>query len=256
MLVAYHVTLAFHVALGAVALVAFWIAMAVRKGSVLHLRAGRTYVASMSGSAALAVALGSLTLADPLGTHPPGPDWSAAELARHAEVVRDLLPSIGFMGLIALSLVHFGWRAPARARRRPSRALGLDWAVPGALLATGLGGIALGRLPRFDFADGMGVAYVLFALPQLASLARAGRARPWIVAHLAGLGGAAVIGHVALFVSILPRLAPDLWSRDPAENPLPWLVSPVLGSVLLAWGCLHWRRRFARAPGPAGAAGR
>jgi hypothetical protein len=246
MLAAYHAVLAFHVALGMVALAAFWVAMAVRKGSRLHLRSGRCYVISMSGAAALAVALGVLTLVDPLATHPPGENWTPAELARHAEVVGELIPSIGFTGLVVLSLVYFGWRAPARARLRTSRAQVLDWGVPGALLTLGLAGIPLARLPSFDFADGMGVACIAFALPQLRALARTGRGRPWIVAHLAGLGGAAVIGHVALFVSILPRVAPGLWSRDPAENPIPWLVSPVLGATLLAWACRHWRRRFER----------
>lgn len=55
MLAAYRSVLALHVALGGVALVAFWIALAARKGSPLHLRAGRTYVGSMAGSAARGV---------------------------------------------------------------------------------------------------------------------------------------------------------------------------------------------------------
>lgn len=256
MLAAYRSVLALHVVLGAIALVAFWIAMAARKGGRLHLRSGRTYVLSMSGGAALAVVLGALTVVDPHATHPPDPGWSAADLARDEEILRSFIPSIGFTGLIALALVHFGWRAPARARLRSRVARGFDWAVPGALLALGLAGIPLGRLPRFDFADGVGVACIAVALPQLLSLARARRGRHWIVAHLAGLGGAALIGHVAFFVSVLPRIAPEIWSRDPAENPIPWLISPLLGSLLLVWGCLHWRRRFAGRTGLAPAAGR
>jgi hypothetical protein len=256
MLAAYRSLLALHVVLGAIALVGFWVALAARKGGRLHLRSGRIYVLSMSGSAALAVVLGVLCVVDPHATHPADPGWSAAELARHEEIVRSFIPSVGFAGLLALALLHFGWRAPARARRRSRSARALDPAVPGALLALGLAGIALGRLPRFDFADGIGVACVAVALPLLRALSRAGRGRPWIVAHLAGLGGAAVIGHVAFFVSVLPRVAPQIWSRDPAENPIPWLVSPLFGSLLLVWGCRHWRRRLAGGAGPAPAAGR
>jgi hypothetical protein len=47
MLAAYRSVLALHVILGAIALVSFWIALAGRKGSPLHLRTGRTYVLSI-----------------------------------------------------------------------------------------------------------------------------------------------------------------------------------------------------------------
>jgi hypothetical protein len=247
---AYRLLLQVHVVLGAIALAAFWAAVAARKGSRLHLRAGRTYVAAMSATAVTALALGALALADPLGTHPPEPGLLAAELAHHVRVASLLIPAIGLGGLPVLVLVHFGARAPARARLRSRAARALDWAAPGALLALGVAGIPLGRIPRLAFADGMGVACVALALPMLAALARARPGRPWIRAHLAGLGGASVIGHVAVFVSVIPRIAPALWSRDPTENPLPWIAPPVLGCALLAAACLRYGRRFRR-PGSA-----
>ncbi len=244
MLSAYRFVLEAHVTFGMLALAAFWIAVLARKGGSTHLHAGRSYVATMSATAATAVALGAMTLADTLGTHPPEAGSNAAAIAEHVRFVRILIPSIGFTGLIALALVHFGWRAPARGRRRGRVGRALDTGAPAALLAIGVAGIPLGRVPGYEFADGMGVACVAFAVPLLAAVVRSRAGRPWIVAHLAGLGGAAVIGHGAFFVSVIPRVAPEIWSRDPTENPIPWVVPPLVGVVLLAWACLHWRARL------------
>lgn len=243
MLATYRFILAVHVVFGTIALPSFWVAIAARKGSPLHLRAGKTYLFTMAATAALTVVLGIWTLLDPNGTHPAAAGSSPDELAALARITGILIPSLGVLAVATLTLLYFGWRAPARVRPRSMTSRAIDWMVPGTLCALGVAGLPLGRVDGLEFAGGMGVVCILFALPQLAAVARAGRGRIWIVEHLEGLGGAAVIGHAALFVSVMPRLAPAIWTRDPFENAIPWILPPLFGVALLRWGIWYWRRR-------------
>jgi hypothetical protein len=76
-------------------------------------------------------------------------------------------------------------------------------AVP--VCALGLGGILLGRVPGNEFADGLAVACISFALRMLVAVTLTRPGRAWIVAHLAGLGGAVVFACLRLRARLVAR---------------------------------------------------
>ena len=59
-----------HICTGAIGLLMFWAPMLSRKGGATHRLWGRRFAYSMLITGALAVAMGTCTLIDPLGTHP------------------------------------------------------------------------------------------------------------------------------------------------------------------------------------------
>ena len=73
-----------HILFGAASLVLFWIPVVARKGSPLHVRAGRYYSIAMYVVSVSAFVASMLVLADPIGIRRPGLEIdseAAAELA-------------------------------------------------------------------------------------------------------------------------------------------------------------------------------
>lgn len=69
--------------------------------------------------------------------------------------------------------------------------------------------------------------------------------RRWLVRHLCGVLGASVIAHTAFFVSFVPRvLLPEVYERSPELNLAPWVLPPVVGTLLTILACSHYTRRF------------
>lgn len=183
---AYRALLAVHVALGGVALLAFWGALFSRKGSRPHRRRGRIFVWTMAAAVLTALPLcAAVHVFDPIWIRPPEPGLSAEQLAAYPEFIRGLFRGIAFAGVFALAMLWRGMRA----------------------LRTGN-----------------------------------------LVGHVAGILTAGVVGHTAMFVSVVPKLLPGIYERDPTQNPLPWLLPPLAGALAVVWACRWTARRFVPHP--------
>jgi hypothetical protein len=117
-------------------------------------------------------------------------------------------------------------------------------------------GISPERLATYpDFVRGLfrGLAGVgLFALMCLFLALRALR-RGNVVAHVGWILTAGAVGHTAFFVSGIPKLFPGIYERDPTLNPVPWLLPPLAGALLVVWACRRVARLETRrldTPGP------
>ncbi len=67
----------------------------------------------------------------------------------------------------------------------------------------------------------------------------------WLVRHLTGILGASVIAHTAFVVSFVPRvLIPEAYARSPELNLAPWVVTPLLGTLLTILACRYYPGRF------------
>ena len=170
---AYRVLLSVHVALGSIALVAFWLALLAPKGSRRHRRGGRIFVWTMAATALTALPLClAVQVVDPAAIRPPEPGLSAAELAGYSEHVRGLFRGLAGIGVFALACLALALRALRRGR---------------------------------------------------------------IVDHVVWILSAGVVGHGAFFVSVVPKLLPGIYGRDPGQNPLPWVLPPLVGALAVAW---------------------
>ena len=120
----YRAVLVIHVALGSVALVAFWAAIFARKGSHSHKRRGRVFVVSMAAAAATALLLClAVNVFDVYAIRPPDESLSPEKLAEYPDFVRNLFNGIaggGVFTLVSLALAmsalrrgdvgaHVGW---------------------------------------------------------------------------------------------------------------------------------------------------
>lgn len=215
-----------HVGFGTLALVSFWTAGLARKGSPLHVRAGKVYLLAM-------VAL--LVAALPM---------SLMILFVYAK------PVIGsfllYLLVITFTSVWLSWRA-IRDKRDWARFTGpvhrgLMWLN----LASGIGIAAVGLL----FAREMQLIIVAFSLIGISTFVRMQRfaARPpteprwWMRQHLSAMLGNGVATHIAFLSIGLPKLLP--WLAGPVFQNLAWLGP--LGVTALAG--VYLSRKYLRPP--------
>lgn len=220
----YEVSAKLHFAAGVVALLSFWGAAFVRKGSVGHVWVGRAYLSAMATLLVLAVPLVVTRLAD---GRPSG-------------------AFLAYLLLITATSCWTAWRA-IRDRRDFARYAGWPLRVLGALnLLGGLSmlayGIALGQALFIGFAL-IGV----FAGTDILRMHRRPPldARWWMREHLNGMTGNAIATHIAFLSIGLPKLLPGL--SGPVLTNLAWF-GPLGVAFFVRWLILRrWERTAARA---------
>lgn len=217
-----------HVALGCVALVSFWTAGMARKGSPLHVGAGKVYLLAMAGLLAATV-----------------PMCWLAWFAGHQKIVVFLL----YLLVISCTSVWLSWRA-IRDKRDWARYTGPAYrSLMWLNLAAGAG-IALFGL---FVADRMQLIIVSFSLIGISTFVRMRRfsaqtptePRWWMREHLNAMLGNGVATHIAFLSIGLPKLLP--WLAGPVFQNVAWLAP--LGVAALAG--VYLGRKYLGAPGRA-----
>jgi len=214
-----------HAALGCVALLSFWTAGMARKGSPLHVGAGKVYLLAMVGLLAATV-----------------PMCWLAWFAGYQKMVVFLL----YLLVITITSVWLSWRA-IRDRR--------DWVrytgpVYRALLWLNLvagAGIALFGLFVADQMQLIIVSFSLIGIGTFVRMRQFARQPPteprwWMRQHLNAMLGNGVATHIAFLSIGLPKLLP--WLAGPVFQNVAWLAP--LGVSALAG--VYLTRKYLAAP--------
>ena len=230
-----------HILFGAAALILFWVPVVARKGSPLHIRAGRYYTTVMYAVAATAFVASLMVLADPIGIREPGLDISGEEAAKLAQSFRMGALFLLMLSVLVATSVRHGLLA-LRERRVPG-ILKTPW-HRGMILALGAVGAAVGFV---------GVSNKLILLMIFSAIAIAGSIRMFrdtlherlsaserTVAHLRGLIGSGIGAYTAFFAfggaRFTAELLPGQWQA------LAWVIAPIIGTIAIS----RMRRRYAR----------
>lgn len=222
---AYQVLLSLHGLLGLVALATFWVAGMSKKGSPLHKRAGKVYLAAMVGLLvpALPLAVRVLTLKSTFGGI-----------------------FLLYLWVITITSVWVSWRA-IRDKRDWARFTGPVYRGLAVLnLASGAVVLALGLF----FASQSQLIFIAFSLVGLLGgigMLRFTRRAPtqprwWLEEHLGAMIGNGVATHIAFLSIGLPKLLPML--AGPLLQNLAWLA-PLAAAVLAR---IYLGRKFLPAP--------
>ena len=221
-----------HAGFGTIALLTFWTAGMARKGSPVHVVAGKGYLLAMVALLALALPMSLMIIAR------GGPGLA-----------------IGFFLLyllvITITSVWLSWRA-IRDKRDWARYTGPVYrALTWLNLAGALGIVVLGVF----FARQMQLVIVSFSAIgflgffQMRRFARSAPTDPrwWLSEHMGAMLGNAAATHIAFLAVGLPRLVPAL------ANPL-WVNIAWLGPLAMVFVARAWLNRKylpKRTPGPA-----
>lgn len=210
---AYSMTVLMHSALGAAALLTYWVAALAKKGSAPHKLAGKAYVVVM---------LGVLIPAVPLSIN----------------VFRHFSTSFGtflfYLLVITATALWQGWSA-TRNKRDFSRYTGIGFRrIAWLNIASGLGVLGLGIATTSPIFIGFSMVGLLGGRGML-RLAKAGPAHPrwWMQEHLGAMLGCGVATHIAFLQIGLPRLLPSL--AGPVLQNIAWLGPLVVAGLARVW---------------------
>ncbi len=202
-----------HVAAGTVALVTFWLAAVLRKGSARHRFVGRAFLLAM---AVVIVSGAPLALQRLLGGHPV----TAAFL--------------GYLLLIVGTTVWLSWRA-IRDRAAPQRYLGRVYhALAVANVLAGAGILVLGA----SVGNALLIGFSLIGIVSGLDMWRRRRVIPsqprwWVEEHYGAMVGNGAATHVAFLAIGLPRLLPQV--SESALFYAAWFLPVVLSVLAKVW---------------------
>lgn len=221
-----------HIAVGSVALALFWVPALARKGSPLHVRAGKYYAVAMYFVSITAFVASIIVLADPLGIRRPGeifePERAAALAARFRMFSLFLL----MLSVLVFTSLRHGIAA-LRERQSPgtlSRPGHKALIAALALLALIVGtlGIVEGQLLLIIFGGiGLAASWGMFRDLRL----KQPSASELVVAHLNGLIGSGIGAYTAFFAFGGSRFFSDLLPGQ--WQVVPWVLPAIVGTLAI-----------------------
>lgn len=200
---AYKLLVAVHVLVGVVALVTFWTAGLLRKGTPSHRNTGRVYLLAMVGiivtGAPMAVAR-----------------WIDGHVVTAA--------FLGYLVVITTTGTWVSWRA-IRDKASPTRFVGPAYVALGALsLVSGAGVLVLGIKTGAALLMGFSAVGLFTGLDMLRRRLRrdafARTPRWWMTQHYTAMIGNGIATHIAFLGIGLPRLMP--WANGTVLHYLAW----------------------------------
>lgn len=228
-----------HVAIASIALLLFWVPAFARKGSPLHIRAGRVYAICMYAVTVSAFVVSLMVITDPLGIRYPDGLPAGADAARVAAGNRGGSLFLLMLSVLVFASVRHGMAA-LRERTRPGtlsrpqhRGLLVALAVLG-VISIGLG-LRFGHLLLILF-GGVGV---LAAIGMFRETRKRGMSRrELVVVHLNGMIGSGIGAYTAFFAfggrSFLGDLLPGQWQV------IPWVLPTVIGVIAASRISRRW----------------
>ncbi len=221
-----------HIVVGAAALVLFWIPVLAKKGSRLHVGAGKAYATAMYVVSITAFFASVIVLADPIGIRRPGAILDPEVAEQLATRFRISSLFLLMLSVLVFSSVHHGLMA-LRERTSPG-ILKTPW-HRGMIVALGVLGITVGIIGVRNEAillmifGGISMfgAFGMFreTLPDRLD------AKERLVAHLGGLIGSGIGAYTAFFAfggsRFLAELLPGQWQV------VSWIIAPVIGTIAI-----------------------
>ena len=228
-----------HIAVGALALVLFWVPVMTRKGARTHVNVGRIYLYSMYAVSVTALIASSMVLYDPIGVQLPDAELEparAAELSQRFRVFAVFLLMLGILVMTSLRHGMLALRERTQAgvlRTAAHRALVVALVI--AAIIVGIVGVQYRQILLMIFA----VVGAAAGIGMWADMRRDMRERSQrVYAHLNSLIGTGIGAYTAFFAfggsRFLSELLPGQWQT------IPWIMPAVIGTFAVS----RLRRRY------------
>lgn len=212
----YHILLSVHGAAGFVALVTYWIAALMRKGSPAHRAVGKAYLAAMG-----LVVLTAIPMAVIIATRgKPG-----------------IATFLGYLVVITVSGMWTGWRAIRLKGRQEAFRDRSYAAVAWANLLASAVVFAVGWQMSQTLLMGFSLVGTFAGVQMLIRRARPmSTARWWMKEHYSAMVGCGVATHIAFLAIGMERIVLALGIQPPAGyRLLAWFLPLALSFVAVAW---------------------
>ncbi|WP_033375791.1 hypothetical protein [Porphyrobacter sp. AAP82] len=230
----FHALVVFHVATGAVGLIAFWGPIVTRKGAAAHRKWGRAACYGFLGAGTLAIAMAFLSLYGPEHRHPEVTD-------------RRLFDGLFgwmmlYLGMLTIGFVDYGLGVVRHSRNRRALRSARYQAVIAAVVLTGAWcgwfGWQVGH-PLMMLVAFIGIAAMLIQQRYIWRESDPPRGTH-IGEHFRALIGMGISAYTAFLSVGLIRLVPEH-----VFNPAIWAGPSVIGVSLIVWFTVKGKRAAA-----------
>jgi hypothetical protein len=240
----FRVLIWMHLLTGSVGLLLFWVSgVFSKKGGPAHKKWGLVFVVCMMFTGSVAVGMSTLTLIDPIATHP---HFANHPIFKDVALVRGLFGwMMQFLALLTISLAWHGWGAVRhkkdhRANRRP-----LNVVLQVVVIVTALNCAWHGLLINQPVMLGLPIVGVASGTTNLwFAFQDAPKRYAHMIEHVKALVGAAISGYTAFLAFGLVRLMPDR-----VFSPVLWSIPLVVGLSIIIYHFVRFMRLRAKASG-------
>lgn len=209
----FHALIAIHILFGSVGLISFWVPVIGKKGSKNHRKWGKVFWVTIMVAGSIAVCLASLSLYDPLATHPHLVD-------RDPAFVRGIFGVMMFyLAILTLNLAWYGLETIKNKADHARNRTGLNFWLQPLLIAATLGCAIEGIIIEQYLMIGMSLIGFATAGTNLAFMfTKVPRPKEYLKEHVKAIVGCGISVYTAFFafgaVRIMPSMAlhPALWS--------------------------------------------
>jgi hypothetical protein len=219
----FDVLVAAHIITGTVGLIALWVPVVGRKGSVRHRAWGQLFSYALLATGVIAVGISLCTLYAPLETHPFSDD------ARHVRAVFGWM--MLYLSVLTIMLVSYGrWCVRNRNAHQRNRTP-LNFTLQALTLVTAVNCAWQGWLIGEPLLPAMAIVGVAAAvLNTRYILSSRPEQKAWLIHHSRGLVGAGISVYTAFLAFGAVNTMPAL-----AFSPLVWATPTVLGVTYLLY---------------------
>ena len=239
-----HTTLLYlHIALGAVALLLYWLPVIARKGSKLHINAGKVFYYLMLIVSGSGIVMSLMGLYDPVGIYTAGKQMTAAQIER---MLVWRIPVSQFLLLLSLLTWVTVRHAIGLLHAKNDRSMLRRWFYQGPVLVlfptalyVAYQGITVGMPLLVIFAV---VSLVTASTISLYVYKKEIKPRAWIIEHFSSMVGSGIAVYTAFFAAGGRRMLADIL---PSEWQLvSWLAAPVVGITVIIFMTGYYKRHY------------
>jgi uncharacterized membrane protein HdeD (DUF308 family) len=246
MLIIHQIALYTHIAVGACALIIFWIPVFTRKGNLDHKRFGRYFASAMYLVSFSGLTMSSLDLLFPIEMHAVGIEFTSAELEAAKSEVREFALFLFSLSVLVLTSTRQGWLVILhKADRSPLRT------VHHTALCASLS--IVGLVLFFVGAQSQNYLFMIFAVLQIVSGVNSLRynykaqlqPKQWWTEHLSGLIGSGIGAYTAFFVFGGRQIFDSLFGQAFSNSAIVlWIAPGIVGSIAISWLSRHYKVKF------------
>jgi hypothetical protein len=232
-----------HIAVGSMALLAFWIPAFAKKGGRVHVNAGWFYVICMSIVVATAFILSGMAFGWPLRVRTFAQALSAEETARIIRNSRMFAFFLSYLGALTLAA---GWQGVRvlQTRRDPAKfRTPFTFALNVAVVLAALACLVMGLQHRNGVFLAMSPVGFLVSGGNLSYLLRGPQTKMhWWYEHLGSMIGTGIAGYTAFLVFGARQLFPALAHTQ--FYAVFWILPTILGVTAIFLTIAYYRRKF------------
>jgi len=233
----------FHITLGAVGLVVFWLPTLSKKGSPFHKRVGKIFVLTMFAISISGIIMSILVLVDPIGVRVPernltlAQSFSLKQQSRETAVFLLMLSMLVFVN-VKQSILVLKVKADRDLLKIPSTLIPI-----GILLVTG---IAVGIVAIIIVQPLFIVFSIISIVVSYGSLKyifkKEIKQREWIIEHMGNILGTGIAAYTAFFAFGGRRLFSEILSGD--MQLIPWILPSVIGVSATIYFSKKYRKKY------------